>query len=214
MAGLGIGFLSCGAGIAAMVQARLGLGPWDIFHQGIARVFGVSIGIANVAVGLVVMLCWVPFRQKPGIGTALNIAMIGPCANLFLAILPHPQLLAWRIGYMMTGMPLLAFGTALYLSSNLGPGPRDGLMLSLTRRFGLSVRLARTLIECSAFLGGWLMGGDFGLGSLYFALAIGPSLQGFILLLQRAGLWYQPLLRDIGSPETPDAGIPGKLAPP
>lgn len=166
-----------------MVRANLGLGPWNIFHQGLHLVFGISIGTATILAGLSVLLTWIPFRQKPGIGTLLNVLFIGPCADLALYLLPEPSPLALRIIFLIGGQQLLALGIALYLGTKLGPGPRDGLMLSLSKHFGLSIRLARTLIECFAFLGGWMMGGTIGWGSIYSTFMVGPSVQFSMRLL-------------------------------
>lgn len=188
-----LGFLFCGFGIAAMVKAKFGLGPWDIFHQGLHFQSGLSMGTCTVLVGAVILLLWIPFRQKPGIGTVLNMLLIGPSVDFALYILPDTDMVPLRAVYIGLGLPFMAFGTALYLSTAMGAGPRDGLMLALTRKFGLSVRLARTLIECSAFLGGWLMGGAFGFGSIYFALLIGPAVQFIMEKMQHMGLWHRPL---------------------
>jgi len=190
-----LGFLTCGFGIASMVKAHLGLGPWDIFHQGMHIVFGISMGTATVLAGAAVLLAWIPFRQKPGLGTILNMLLIGPSVDFALYVLPDPSLMAVRISMLLIGLPLMALGTAMYLSTQLGAGPRDGLMLAISRKFNISIRLARTMIECSAFFGGWLMGGTFGVGSVYFALLIGPLVQFIIESMQRFGLWHGNAVR-------------------
>lgn len=190
-----MGFLSCGFGIAMMIKAHLGLGPWDIFHQGLHLVFGISIGTATVFTGAGVLLLWIPFKQKPGLGTILNMLLIGPSADFALYVLPEPFFLPTRIAFLGFGLPLMAFGTALYLSSQLGAGPRDGLMLAITRHFNISIRLARTLVECSAFVGGWLMGGTYGIGSIYFAFLIGPMVQFIIEAMKRFGYWHSAAVK-------------------
>jgi uncharacterized membrane protein YczE len=170
------GLVLCGWGIAAMVAADLGLGPWDVLHQGIARLTGVPIGTVSVAVGALVLLAWVPLRERPGIGTVCNVVVIGVVIDATLLVLDTPDPLAARVALLAAGPVLFGVGSGFYLGVGLGPGPRDGLMTGLARR-GWSVRIARTGIEVGALGLGWLLGGTAGAGTILFAVTIGPIVQ-------------------------------------
>lgn len=174
---LGLGLF--GASLALMVDARLGLGPWDVLHQGLARLLGVRIGWVVVAVSLVVLLAWIPLRQRPGFGTLSNALLVGLAVDVTLATLPVPDLLAVRVGYLAAGVILNAVATGLYIGARLGPGPRDGLMTGLARR-GHSIRLVRTSIEGIVGLVGLALGGSVGVGTVVYAVAIGPLVQLFL----------------------------------
>ena len=165
---------------ALLVRGRLGLDPWDVLHQGIARHTGLAIGTIVIIVGVVVLLGWIPLRQWPGIGTVLNAALIGLVMNLALDWLPHPHAMPVRATYMIGGVVLCGVATGMYIGADLGPGPRDGLMTGLVRRTGKSVRLIRTGLELTVLISGWLLGGTVGLGTVVFALAIGPLAQVFL----------------------------------
>jgi uncharacterized membrane protein YczE len=172
------GFLFWGFGLALFVRAGLGLGPWDAFHQGLGFQFGITIGNASVITGLLVLLLWIPLRQRPGFGTILNVLTIGPATDLGLWLLPPDIDLLWlRVLMLLGGMACIGLGSALYLPAGLGAGPRDGLMMGLNAKLGWSLRIARTAVEASALAIGWLMGGTVGIGTLVFALGIGPLVQ-------------------------------------
>jgi uncharacterized membrane protein YczE len=179
-----------GASMALLVRSRLGVMPWDVLHQGLARHLGWSLGTVTIVVGAVVLLLWIPLRQRPGLGTVSNVLVIGVAVDGTLAVLPAPSALAVRIGFVVAGVALNALATAAYIGVNLGPGPRDGLMTGLIARTGGSVRLVRTGIEASVVVTGWLLGGTLGLATVVYALAIGPLVH---LLMPR--LTLQPVRR-------------------
>jgi uncharacterized membrane protein YczE len=168
-----LGLSLCGLGIAVMVAAELGLGPWDVLHQGLSNLTGVPIGTTSIAVGAAVLLLWVPLRERPGIGTVLNVVVIGVVIDLALLVLPTPGGLAARIPMMLAGPLLFAVGSGFYLGAGLGSGPRDGVMTGLARR-GWPVGVARATIEFTVLVLGWLLGGTVGAGTLVFAVTIGP----------------------------------------
>ena len=177
-----IGLLLYGLSGALMVRSRLGLDPWDVFHQGLARHLGLAIGTVVIIVGAAVLLLWIPLRQWPGLGTLSNVVLIGLSMNWSLELLPHPRPLAWRIVEMITGVVLCGVATGLYIGASFGPGPRDGLMTGLARRTGRSIRLVRTGIEVTVLAAGWLLGGTVGIGTVLYALSIGPLAQFFLPL--------------------------------
>jgi uncharacterized membrane protein YczE len=168
-----LGLVLCGVGIALMVEGDLGLGPWDVLHQGIAERTGIPIGVATIAVGAAVMVLWLPLRERPGLGTVLNVLLIGVVLDLSLLALETPDHLALRAAMMLSGPVLFGLGTGLYIGAGLGPGPRDGVMTGLARR-GLPIGGARTGIEVSVLAIGWLLGGTAGAGTLVFAFGVGP----------------------------------------
>ena len=172
------GFLAWGFGLALFVRANLGLGPWDAFHQGLGFRLGITIGNASVITGLIVLLFWIPLRQKPGFGTVFNVLTIGPATDLGLWLVPPGIENLWLRGAMLlAGMACIGLGSALYLPAGLGAGPRDGLMMGLHNKLGWSIRTSRTAVEASALAIGWAMGGTVGIGTLVFALGIGPLVQ-------------------------------------
>jgi uncharacterized membrane protein YczE len=176
-AALLVGLMGYGFSMAVMVRAGLGLDPWDVFHQGLAGRTGMTIGIASAIVGVGVLLAWIPLRNRPGIGTVANVVVIAVTVDAGLAFLPEPTGLPLRIAMMLGAVLLNAVSTVLYIGAGLGPGPRDGLMTGLVARTGLSVRLVRTSIEASVLAVGWLLGGTVGVGTLVYALGIGPLVQ-------------------------------------
>jgi uncharacterized membrane protein YczE len=165
-----------GGGIGLMAEAGLGLGPWDVLHQGLALHTGLSLGSLNIAVGVGVLLLWLPLRQRPGIGTVLNVLVIGLVVDLTLALLPEPEHLAVQVPAMLGGVVLMGVGSGLYIGAGLGPGPRDGLMTGVAAR-GHSVRSVRTALEVTVLVLGWALGGTVGVGTVVLALAIGPLVQ-------------------------------------
>ncbi|MFI7422207.1 YitT family protein [Nonomuraea sp. NPDC049684] len=167
-----------GAGIGLQVESGLGNDPWDVFHQGLALRLDVSIGTVIIGVGALVMLLWIPLRQRPGLGTISNVVFLGLFADAAILLLPTPSHLVVQSLYVALGVVAIALATVLYIGAGMGPGPRDGVMTGLMR-LGLSVRLARFLIELTVLAVGWLLGGSVGVGTLVFALAIGPLTQLF-----------------------------------
>lgn len=181
LAQLYAGLALYGLGIALQVSSRLGNDPWDVLHQGLAR-HGLSIGTWIVITGALVMLLWIPLRQRPGLGTISNVLLIGPFADLFLWLLPAPHALALRWAYLVAGVVAGGVATGCYIGAGFGPGPRDGLMTGLARR-GRSIRVVRTAIEVTVLALGWVLGGTVGLGTLLYAVAIGPLTHVFLPLL-------------------------------
>jgi uncharacterized membrane protein YczE len=167
------GLVLFGVSIAFFVQARLGLDPWDVLHQGISEHTGVRIGTVAIVVGLVVLLLWIPLRQRPGLGTVSNVLLVGLTLDVALVLLPEPGPMPLRFGFLVVAIVLNAVATGLYIGAGLGPGPRDGLMTGLAAR-GHSVRVVRTAIELTVLAVGWLLGGTVGVGTALFALTIGP----------------------------------------
>jgi uncharacterized membrane protein YczE len=174
------GLLLYGFSIALMVRANLGLAPWDVLHSGLTGWFPIDIGQALVLVSFVVMLAWIPLREVPGIGTVSNAIVIGFSADGFLALLPHPHGLALRAALLVLGVGLQGVATGAYIGSQLGRGPRDGLMTGLARRTGHSLRLVRTALELTVVVLGLLLGGVAGVGTVLYALAIGPLSQAVL----------------------------------
>ena len=180
-----IGLVLYAASIALLVHASIGSMPWDVLTQGIVNHIPVSFGAVTAATGLLVLLCWIPLRQRPGVGTIANIIVISALVDPFLALLdrlPATTPLALDVAAMVIGVVLNGLATALYIGARMGPGPRDGLMTGLVRRTGRSVRLVRSSIEVTVVLTGWLLGGTVGAGTLVYAVAIGPLVH---LLLPR-----------------------------
>ncbi|ASO21007.1 putative membrane protein YczE [Actinoalloteichus hoggarensis] len=173
---LAVGLVLFSLGLGMMLAAGLGVSPWDVFHQGVALRTGLPFGVIVIASGVVVLALWIPLRQRPGIGTVLNVASIGPLSEAALSILPEPGHPAVRAAFLLGGMLVNGIGLALYLGAGLGPGPRDGLMTGLAAR-GWSIRVARTGIEVGVLAIGWLIGGTAGIGTVLYAVGIGPLLQ-------------------------------------
>jgi uncharacterized membrane protein YczE len=169
-----VGLAAYGVSMALLVRSSLGVMPWDVLHQGLARRLDWSLGTVTVVVGALVLLCWIPLRQRPGLGTVSNVVVLGVAVDATLALVPPASVLALRIALAVGGILLNAVATALYIGARFGPGPRDGLMTGLVRRTGGSVRLVRTGIEVAVVLTGWLLGGALGVATVVYALAIGP----------------------------------------
>ncbi len=171
------GLVLYGITLAMMIRATLGNAPWDVLHQGLAIHLPISIGTAVIAMSVVVLLFWIPLRELPGLGTITNSLFVGLTADLALAVLDAPEALWVRALLMAGGVVLNALATALYIGSQFGPGPRDGLMTGLHRRTGVSIRVVRTGLEVLVVALGWVLGGVVGLGTVLYALAIGPLVQ-------------------------------------
>jgi len=173
------GLVLCGVGIALMVQADLGLSPWDVLHQGIAERTGQPIGRVGIFVGFAVLLVWLPLGERYGVGTLCNVIVIGLTVDATLALLPDSIGWGTRVAYLLVGVFLFGPGSGLYIGAGLGPGPRDGLMTALAAR-GYSVRLVRTLLEVAVLVAGWALGGSVGVGTVLFALTVGPNVHFFL----------------------------------
>ena len=173
------GLVLFGMGIALMVRADLGLAPWDVLHQGVAERTGIAIGNVTILTGAVVLLLWIPLRERPGLGTLLNVVVIGLVVDATLAVVDAPDAMWQRIAFLGLGIFVFGPGSGLYIGAGLGPGPRDGLMTGLARR-GRSVRVVRTGIELSALAVGAALGGSVGIGTVLFALAVGPNVHWFL----------------------------------
>src|SRR4029079_2698237 len=175
-----VGLGGYGVSMAVMGRAGLGLDPWDVFHQGLARHTGMTIGVASAVVGVAVLLAWIPLRNRPGIGTIANGVVIAVRVDAGLLVLSTPTSMPVRVAMMVGAVVLNAIATVLYVGAGLGPGPRDGLMTGLVVRTGLSVRLVRTGIEATVLAVGLLLGGTVGVGTLLYAFGIGPLVQFFV----------------------------------
>jgi uncharacterized membrane protein YczE len=177
-----LGLVLYGLTLAMIIRATLGNSPWDVLHQGMARHLPISIGTAVITMSLVVLLAWIPLREMPGVGTILNSVLVGLSADLFLGLIHAPASGAGQAALLAGGVVLNAVATALYIGSQFGPGPRDGLMTGLHRRTGVSIQLVRAGLEISVVAVGALLGGTVGLGTIAYAVAIGPLVQWLLPL--------------------------------
>ena len=168
-----VGIPVLGVGIALTLQARLGVSPYDVLHQGIAAKVGLSVGTVVILVGLVILLFWIPLRQRPGLGTVVNTLTVGLVIDLALHVVPEPDRLAARIPLLVLGILVTGLGMGLYIGAGLGPGPRDGLMTGLAAK-GFPLWAVRTVLELAALAAGWFLGGNVGVGTVAFAFSIGP----------------------------------------
>jgi uncharacterized membrane protein YczE len=200
LAQLAVGLVLYGATLAMLIRATLGNASWDVLHQGMASHLPMSIGTAVVVMSLVVLLLWIPLREVPGLGTIANSFVVGVVADAVLRVLDGPDVMWERVLLMVGGVVLNALATALYIGSQFGPGPRDGLMTGLHRRTGASIRVVRTGIEVTVVAIGWLLGGVVGIGTVLYTLAIGPLVQ---LMLP-----YFIVELDVPSAEPPVVGAP------
>ncbi|WP_405782534.1 YitT family protein [Streptomyces sp. NBC_00859] len=180
-----VGLALYGVSSALLVDAGLGLEPWGVLHQGLARLTGLTIGTVSIIVGAAVLLLWIPLRQRPGLGTVSNVFVIGLAMDATLGLVPAVQGLPGRIPLMAAGILLNGAATGLYISARFGPGPRDGLMTGLHQLTGLSIRLARTGIEVAVVATGFALGGTVGVGTVVYALSIGPLAQMFLRMFSR-----------------------------
>lgn len=184
------GLMVFGAGIALHIRSNLGLSPWDVFHQGLARRTSLSFGTVTIIVGGAVFLGWIPLRQRIGPGTLLNPVVVGLVIDRVLLLVDDPAgPLRWV--YLLGGLLLFGVGSGLYIGARLGPGPRDGLMTGLAEK-GLSIRSARFSIEGAMLAAGWLLGGSVGIGTLVFTALIGPLVQFFLRLFDRGPIEVPP----------------------
>jgi uncharacterized membrane protein YczE len=166
-----------------LLLGGLGVDPWDVLHQGLSREVGLAVGTWSIIVGACVLVLWIPLRQRPGLGTLSNVVVIGVVINLTLATIPAPHALALRVAAMLGGVFLNGVATGAYIGAGLGPGPRDGVMTGFAAR-GHSIRVVRTVIELTVLAAGWLLGGTVGVGTVVYALGIGPLAHIFIPLLR------------------------------
>jgi uncharacterized membrane protein YczE len=190
-----LGLVLYGVSAAMQVRAGLGLDPWDVLHQGIAFKLHHEIGTVAIGVGALVLLLWIPLRQRPGLGTVSNVLVLGLALNATLAVLPVQHGYPARIAMLLAAVVLCALATGMYISAGFGPGPRDGLMTGIARRAGTSIRLSRTIVEVSVLATGWLLGGTVGVGTVLFAVTIGPLAQFFLKLFARHGLDNSRIVR-------------------
>ncbi|WP_317442212.1 hypothetical protein [Streptomyces collinus] len=175
-----VGLALYGASSALLVASGLGLEPWNVLHQGLAELTGLTIGVVSIVVGAGVLLLWIPLRQRPGLGTVSNVFVVGLAMDGTLALLPDVHGLAVRVPLLVAGIVLNGAATGLYIAASFGPGPRDGLMTGLHRRTGRSLRLMRTAVEVTVVVTGFVLGGTIGVGTLLYALSIGPLAQLFL----------------------------------
>ncbi|MBD5787376.1 hypothetical protein IF650_14465 [Cellulosimicrobium terreum] len=176
-----LGLALFGASIALLVRAELGLFPWDVLHQGVAQATGLPLGVVIVAASVVVLALWIPLRQRPGLGTLANVLLVGVFVDLSLAVVPTVDGLGARVALLVGGVLLNAVATGLYIGAGLGPGTRDGLMTGLAAR-GWSLRWSRLVIELLVLAVGFALGGTVGIGTVVYALAVGPLVQPFLTL--------------------------------
>ncbi|MEU5281333.1 hypothetical protein ABZ782_32025 [Streptomyces asoensis] len=169
-----------GVSSALLVRAGLGLEPWNVLHQGLAELTGLTIGVVSIIVGAVVLLLWIPLRQRPGLGTVSNVFVVGLAMDGALACVPDAHGMGIRIPLLLVGIVLNGAATGLYIAAVFGPGPRDGLMTGLHRRTGRSIRLMRTAVEITVVVTGFALGGTIGVGTLLYAVGIGPLAQLFL----------------------------------
>lgn len=201
---LAIGLFLYGASTALQVRAVVGVASWSVLTEGLEHVVPWSFGVITVVSSGVILLFWIPLRQKPGIGTLLNALAIGPSADLVLWLVPAPDGLLARVGLFVAGLLLLAVATAFYIGAGFGTGARDGLMVGVSQRFGWPIWVARTVIEVTVVVVGWLLGGDVGAGTVIAAFAIGPMVQPLMPLFRRFP-WSPDRTRLAAAASTPGA---------
>ena len=180
LAQLYAGLVLYGSSMALQIRAGLGLDPWDVLHQGLADRAGLSFGTVVIIVGAIVLLAWIPLRQRPGFGTISNVFVIGIAVDATLAVLPHAGSAPVAVAMLLAGVGLNGLAGGAYIGAGLGPGPRDGLMTGLVRRTGGSVRVVRTTIEVTVLVAGAALGGTVGIGTVVYALSIGPLVHALL----------------------------------
>jgi uncharacterized membrane protein YczE len=194
------GLFLYGIGISLMVQAGIGVAPWDVLTQGLSHQTGLDFGLLTNIIGGAVLLCWIPIRQRPGLGTLANVLLIGPSAQLGLWIFPKETALGFQLLFLVGGILIIALATGLYIGARMGPGPRDGLMTGIHARTGWKLWIIRTAIEVTVLLIGWALGGNFGPGTVAFALSIGP-------LVSITIPWLRVPLPEAAPAAVPAAGV-------
>lgn len=187
-----LGLALYGLSLTLLVRAKLGLAPWDVFHQGLAEVAGLSLGVVIVCTSFVVLALWIPLRERPGIGTIANAVLVGVGVDVFSAILPEVDGTVARWSLLIAGVVLNGVATGLYIGAGMGPGPRDGLMTGIARR-GHPIRVVRTSLEVAVLVAGIALGGSFGVGTIIYALGIGPLVHIFLPWFNRLGGGAQPV---------------------
>lgn len=198
------GLVLCGIAFGLTIEANLGLDPWDVLHQGISNHTGVPIGLVTTLLGLVILVAWIPLRERIGVGTVLNALLIGTVMDILRGAVPDPTTLPVRWAMLVAGLFLAGPGIGLYIGARLGPGPRDGIMTGLAQR-GPSIRVVRTGIELVALAAGWALGGTVGIGTVAFAVTIGPNAQFW---LERLDMGHAPGFDPSIDPEVePDATL-------
>jgi len=180
-----IGLILCGLGETILIAASAGVSPWTVLAQGLSVKTGYSIGLTTFIVSISVLFLWIPLKQKPGIGTILNTIIIPVVIDISLPYLPTPELITFQILQIIIGIVILGLGIGFYLIANLGPGPRDGLMTGLQKITNLPIALIRAMIEISVVIFGWYLGGIVGIGTVVFALGIGPSVSAGLFFTSR-----------------------------
>ncbi len=204
-----VGLALNGVGIGALIQSGMGLGAWDILHQGITRHTGISFGVVVILVTIAALIPWWPLRERPGIGTVLNVFIAGIVIDALLAVTGPAHMLWLRITLMVAGVVIFALGQGMYLAPRLGAGAREGLMTGISRRFGISIRLSRFLLEGGVLLLGLLLGGSIGVGTVFFTLTIGPMVQAAMRLFgYRDPATLAAPRRPAPSPRRPDETPP------
>jgi uncharacterized membrane protein YczE len=203
------GLVLYGISDSMLLLAGLGVDPWDVLHQGLSRHTGIPVGTWAIIVGALVLLLWIPLRQRPGLGTLCNVILIGAVIDAVLALVPPPHSLPVRAVVMVSGVLLNGVATGLYIGAGLGPGPRDGLMTGFAAR-GHSLRVVRTAIEATVLLAGWLLGGTVGVGTVVYAVCIGPLAHIFVPLFSRTAPGV------VADPDSPDPALTsrGRATPP
>ncbi len=208
---LAVGLFLYGASTALQVRAVVGVASWTVLTEGLEHVVPWSFGAITVVSSGVILLLWIPLRQKPGVGTLLNALAIGPSADLVLWLVPAPDGLLPRVGLFVAGLLLLAVATACYIGAGFGTGARDGLMVGVAQRFGWPIWIARTVIEVSVVVAGWLLGGDVGVGTVIAAFAIGPMVQPLMPVFRRFP--WSPERTRLAAAAAPTPGLEARVAP-
>jgi len=201
-----VGVYLYGVGIALMVRAGIGVAPWDVLTLGIEKQTGLEFGMITIITSVFVLLLWIPIRQKPGIGTLTNVLLVGPSAQLSLEFIPPIEGIVYQVLVFLAGLLVLAIATGLYIGARFGPGPRDGLMTGIHNRWGVKIWIARTSIEVVVLSIGWVLGGNVGIGTLAFALLIGPFVNITIPRL-RVPVIARPEPVDVTGPPTSPVAI-------
>jgi len=207
------GLVGYGISVGLMLRAGLGVMPWSVLDQGLSVVLGLQVGTWSIIVGAVVLLLWIPLRNRPGVGTLANVVLVGLSINATLAVLPAAHALPVQVLLLLAGIALNGIATGAYIGAGLGPGPRDGLSTGLAAR-GLSLRVVRTCIEVGVLAVGWLLGGDVGVGTLLYAVAIGPLVHRTLPALQLRDRTGAPARLVVGRRDGEGGGSAAESEPP